>query len=149
MINCHNALEVGLSLIDDMIGQNFGTIKMSRKARVQPISKINASVKIDNETISIEPLLLFQRISLVKKSDEELQCYFDYELAPYPLSLFNNTEMRKTTKSTLYECFQPTNIELSSNFIHVVDGGYFLHRVIWQQQETFNKILYLNCNDSI
>lgn len=37
----------------------------------------------------------------LRKSNDELRQYFDYELAPYPLSLFDNAGMRKTTKSTL------------------------------------------------
>lgn len=89
----------------------------------------------------MDPLLLFQRISLTNKTPAEFKCYLDYELSPYPLSLFDELGMRKTTKSSLYDCFEPQRTELSSeSLIHVVDGGYLLHRVVWQQKETFENI---------
>lgn len=46
---------------------------MTISSRVQPISKINSSIKIANQTYSVDPLLLFQIISLAKKSNSELK----------------------------------------------------------------------------
>jgi hypothetical protein len=37
----------------------------------------------------INPETLFQRMCIVKQSNEELQEYLQYELAPYPMSLFS------------------------------------------------------------
>jgi hypothetical protein len=54
------------------------------------------------------------------------------ELAPYPMSLFNEQGMRKGTKSTLYSAFTPLSspkpIDSSTNV--VLDGGYLLHKVV-------------------
>jgi hypothetical protein len=79
----------------------------------------------------INPETLFQRMCIVKQSNEELQEYLQYELAPYPMSLFSEEGMRKGTKSSLYKVFSPVsyNIEGTSR-IHIVDGGYLLHRVV-------------------
>lgn len=49
--------------------------------------------------------------------------------------------MRKTKKSALYDFFNSSDVNLPSNFINVVDGGYLLHRVVWQQQETYAEVI--------
>lgn len=78
---------------------------------------------------------------MLNKSDDELREFFKYELAPIPLSLFSLEGMRKTAKAALYGIFQAEsdcNINLKSeNCICVVDGGFLLHRVVWQQRATF------------
>lgn len=73
---------------------------------------------------------------IIKQSDEELQEYLEYELAPFPMSLFSEEGMHKGTKSSLFKTFSPVshNIE-SSNSINVVDGGYLLHRVVWSKNQ--------------
>ncbi|KAF0713693.1 Uncharacterized protein FWK35_00032099 [Aphis craccivora] len=54
-------------------------------------------------------------------NDEELKEYLKYELAPYPLSIFNELGMRKSQKSLMYKMFTPVvNMELS-NYTCVVD----------------------------
>jgi len=88
-INCHNAYEIGLIEMKKIIGQTYGTVKLKRSNRVLPIAIVNSSIRIREEIISIDPLLIFQRISIMKTSNEELKSYFEYELSPYPLSLFN------------------------------------------------------------
>lgn len=46
--------------------------------------------------------------------------------------------MRKTMKSALYDCFQSVNAEVDcTNAAYVIDGGYLLHHVVWDQEETF------------
>ena len=52
-----------------------------------PIRGVKSKVKIGNEEIPVNPETLFRRIAMLKKSDTELMEYFEYELAPYPLSL--------------------------------------------------------------
>lgn len=122
-----------------IVGNNFSEIKFQRKKRVVPLRAANSSIKIQDEIVPIDPTTLFQRISLAKKSDQHLQQYLQYELAPFPLSLFNESGMRKTKKSSLYEAFSPVTDVI--NFVHVIDGGYLLHRIAWRQQETFAQIL--------
>ncbi|KYN29868.1 hypothetical protein ALC57_00677 [Trachymyrmex cornetzi] len=92
--------------------------------------------------IPVDPLLLFQRICVLKKTDEELKDYLNYELAPYPLALFEDGELRKTKKSTFYELFSEISIDLKSlqNIHYVIDGGMLLYRCKWQLNETFKII---------
>ncbi|GBM73674.1 hypothetical protein AVEN_177728-1 [Araneus ventricosus] len=50
--------------------------------------------------------------------------------------------MRKGTKSSLFEAFTPTKIDVfqgKNNFV-VVDGGNLLHKVVWQRNMNFGDI---------
>jgi len=91
-----------------MIGLTYGSVKHKRSNRVLPLGVMTASIKIRYELISVDPLLLFQRISIIKQNDGELKTCFKYELSPYPLSLFSEGGMRKTKKSDLYDYIEPT-----------------------------------------
>ena len=137
-INCHNARNIGLQSMNNIIGQTFDKIKLKRSNKVLSLLCVNSSVKVHDCKVAIDPLLLFQRISVFKKFDEHLSDYLHYELSPYPTSLFDNCGMRKTQKSALYQCLQPVDVEINSeNVTYVIDGGFLLHRVIWQQNDTF------------
>jgi hypothetical protein len=63
------------------------------------------SIFIRDDIIPIDTLLLFQRIMLKVKSDEEIKEYFKYELAPMPLSLFNKMGQMRKTKNQYYMIF--------------------------------------------
>ncbi|GBN33217.1 hypothetical protein AVEN_40630-1 [Araneus ventricosus] len=68
--------------------------------------------------------------------------FFTFELSPFPLSLLNEEGMRKGTKSSLFSAFTPTKIDAvqgKNNFV-VVDGGYLLHKVVWQRNMNFGDI---------
>ncbi|GBO38850.1 hypothetical protein AVEN_139047-1 [Araneus ventricosus] len=66
--------------------------------------------------------------------------FFTFELPP--LLLFNEKEMRKGTKSSLFSEFTPTKIDAiqSKNNFVVVDGGHLLHKVVWQRNMNFGDI---------
>jgi len=85
---------------------------------------------------------LFQRIAILKKNDDELLSYLQFELAPFPLALFDEHGLRKTKKSSLYDILQPIPLESINitNAKYVIDGGFLLHRVIWQMRQTFELI---------
>ena len=77
----------------------------------------------------------------MKKSDEELTFYLKFELAPYPLSLFDDVGMRKTAKASLYPLFQSIDIVFDKNNAHyIVDGGMLLYRVKWPSGCTFQRV---------
>ena len=50
-----------------------------------------SAVKINGESIQVDPLLLFQRLSLAGKTD--LVTALQHELSCYPLSLFKTAEL--------------------------------------------------------
>lgn len=134
-------MEIGTKALKDLDGTNFNEIKQLKK-KVIPLLGVNSKIKIDEKTVAIDPLLLFQRFCVMKKSEEELQDFFKYELAPYPLSLFDDAGMRKSAKSTLYKLFKPTNISLNKETsLYIVDGGMLIYKVKWQTNCKFQAIL--------
>ncbi|GBN69821.1 hypothetical protein AVEN_121510-1 [Araneus ventricosus] len=130
-INCHNAREVGITSMTRMFAQTFNNIKLKRVDKVLPLLTISSAIKVHDEKVPIDPVLLFQRMSITKSFEDELQAFFKYELAPYPLSLFDAIGMRKTQKSAIYDCFQCVNGEIdNTNTTYIIDGGYLLHCVV-------------------
>lgn len=140
-VTCYDAHRVGSEVLAKIVDVPFSELKLTRKNRALPLSSVTLSMKIHNETITVDPMLLFQRISICKKSDEDLVEFLKYELAPFPLALFNENGMRKTAKSVLYTLFEHTKKTVtSSEHAIVVDGGFLLHKVVWQRDTTVSSI---------
>lgn len=140
-INCYDALNVGIQAMKTLDGVNFNDIKQSKENKIISLLGVNSKLKIGEKTIAIDPLLLFQRICVMKKSDEELESYLKYELAPYPLPLFDTVGMRKSTKSALYSLFQSVDINLNKETsLYIIDGGMLLYRVKWPTDSTYDKV---------
>lgn len=61
--------------------------------------------------------------------------------ASYPLSLFKEDGLGKGTKSLLYKAFKPKDVptELQNQMV-VVDGGFLLHKVVWDKHKSFGDI---------
>ncbi|KYN50525.1 hypothetical protein ALC57_00165 [Trachymyrmex cornetzi] len=141
-INCHQAAEVGTQLLHNTIGKSFASLKSVKKNRVQTLRSVHTYVKVHDEKIEINPLLIFQRIALNIKTKTDMKQYLKYELAPMPLSIFDDSGMRKTQKSLFYDNFnaiQPSPI--FQNCINVIDGGFFIHKVVWTSNKTVSQIL--------
>lgn len=143
-INCHLCDEVGAKMLNEMIGRPFATYKFQRKKKVLPLAAITKSIRVDNNApvVPVQPLLLFQRMTLSENLPTELKEILKHELAPYPMSLFTQEGMRHGTKSTLYDCFLPlkTPPDLGPNPKFIVDGGFLLHRVVWGSNVTYSDI---------
>ncbi|GBO32156.1 hypothetical protein AVEN_159642-1 [Araneus ventricosus] len=114
-------------------------VKSVRKNKVTSLRRLKSKVKIGNEDIPLNPETLFRRITLLKKSDIQLQNYFFYELAPHPSSLFNECGMRKSSKYVFYDLFTPITDKINfQDTAYIIDGGFPIHRVIWKNGETFS-----------
>jgi hypothetical protein len=133
-INCHLSKELGSKRLDLFAGHKFKDIKLKRCDNVRPLSAVNSTVKVYDKAVNIDPLILYQR--MLFRKDEDLSDYFKFELAPFPLSLFTNTGMRKNVKSSLYsefECIPEQEVQEKLNNVttHIIDGGHLLHSVRW------------------
>ena len=141
-INCHLCREVGTKGIKGIVGNDFKAVKFKRTDRVLPLATISSAILINDQPVVIKPTTLFQRMVVAKQSEEELEDFLTYELAPYPLALFDEGGMRKGTKSALYKAFKPLpdTTLLDSSTVYVIDGGFLLHRVVWSSGHTFEQI---------
>ncbi|CAH1099224.1 unnamed protein product [Psylliodes chrysocephalus] len=104
-INCYKARVVGLNSMTKLTGLTFNNIKLKRADKVVPLLAMSSIIKVHDEKVPIDPVLLFQRMSITAAFQDEIEKYFKYELAPYPLSLFDEIGIRKTQKSAIYDCF--------------------------------------------
>jgi len=125
---------VGKQAMAKMVNSTISNMKLTRKDRALPLSTVNSSVQINDKKIPVDPFLLFRRISISKKTDEDLKLYMKYELAPFPLALFSESGMRKAIKSALYKLFNTTTKDVHVAQLQIVfDGRLLLYRVISQR----------------
>lgn len=89
-----------------MTGLTFDNIKFKRADRVLPLLAMSSTIKIHYVKVPVDPVLLFQRMSITTAFYDEIEKYFAYKLAPYPLSLFDEGGMRKSQKSAIYHCIK-------------------------------------------
>ena len=141
--NCHNVFEEGVKIMQEIAGQNLKDLKLSRSKIVKTITSGNSTINIDNKKIEINPDVLFHRICIVKKADEEMNDYLKWELSPFPQALFNTYGMLKNTKSDLYNVFQEIHINVRDpvNTHYVIDGGFLIHKVKWITDQVFSAIM--------
>ena len=112
-----------------------------RKARVKSLDDFQACLKINKKSVTAKQLLLlFHRICVIKSGEHRLQKRLSYELAPIPLSIFDEDGMRKNEKSKLFAHFERiADFENFDNCLFVIDGGFLLHKGVWQNNETFGE----------
>lgn len=105
-------------------------------------TKLTLHCQTNDDFVAVDPLLIFQRICVLKKSDEELKKYMNYKLAPYLLALFEDGQIRKTNKSTLYELFPEVSITIYDvqDFYYIIDRGMLLQWCKLQQEEKMGAI---------
>lgn len=141
-VNCHMSQDCGISAVSSIVGGTFGALKLKRSNKVVTLASEVNVLKVGNNKVTIDPLTLFQRICIAKQTPEDLEYFFTYELAPYPFSLFSEDGMRKGTKSSLYSAFSslPNTTKLPLNRTVVVDGGFLLHKVIWNRTDSFHEV---------
>lgn len=150
-INCDLADEIGKTILTKNIGKLFTDIKCKRTEQIKNFSQMSNNIKINKNYVNVSPMQLFNRIICSNKTPDEIRECFRFELSPYPLSLFKDGVLRKGTKSLLFKEFDVLATPISStgtgqNATYVVDGGFLLHKVVWQKPATFQQICeqYIN-----
>ncbi|GBL95807.1 hypothetical protein AVEN_728-1 [Araneus ventricosus] len=103
-----------------------------------PIRGFTSKVKVRDELIPADPDTIFRIISLLKSL---MQTYFEFELSHFPLSLFDEGKLRKTSKSVFYDLSSTETDVHFTSACYVVNSGFLLHRVLWQAKESFSFIL--------
>lgn len=79
-------------------------------------------------------MLLFQHITLPVNGLQNFKEYMHYELAPYPLTIFNQGVWRKTEKFKLYEIASKEQIVIgNSQCIYMTNDGMLLNRSVKQK----------------
>ena len=105
------------------------------------------SIKIDGNTVQIDPQLLFQRLELAAKATQDLEAVFKYELCSYPPALFESAFLfREAQKPVLadaiWSLLQTLNIPAVSGQVqYVLDGGALLQHIPSKKGVIYSEIL--------
>ena len=160
-INVHEYESVGNKIIERMIGQPVFSFSIKRKEKAKTLGNSSSVVVAPDRTI--DPTLLFQRFLVVSQTgDLSLEEVMNFELSPYPLSLFeDNKILRKADKPQLAHaisdhCTKALACEGAPDTTpsaslqterYVLDGGSLLHKLKWKKGETYGKIAraYVDC----
>ncbi|KAF7998623.1 hypothetical protein HCN44_011031 [Aphidius gifuensis] len=149
-INCHKAIEIGEKNIRCIVGKNAKTFSFSSLDKITTLASAKQNAHLAGKYEAINALNLFNEISGSLKNDDDLKKALNYELAPYPLSLFDNKGFIRKSEQTLLRAIGKT-IETDKNFVDnleiVLDGNFLLKAISsWPQSEKFSDIcqLYLD-----
>ena len=133
-INCGTAEDVGITMQKKMDNKSYTEISFKRTDQVRTLENIRKGTRIADDTIHIDPMLLFSRLLIQVERSKNIQSLFAYELAPIPTALFKKNMMRKGKKfslaSFLKDGVTPAKISQMRDAKFVIDGGALLHRYI-------------------
>ena len=127
--------------LNDMKGQCVMEYMFRRKNQANTMD-MKSSIKIDGNTVQIDPQLLFQRLVLAAKATQDLEAVFKYELCSYPLALFESPFLLHEAQKPLltdaiWSLLQTPNISAVSGQVqYVLDEGVLLQRIPWKKGVT-------------
>ena len=90
-VNVDKAVAVGDMILTSMNGKTPVEYTFQRKNQVVTLSLKSLSIKIDGDRIQIDPQILFQRLTTVIQSSDQLESAFKHELCSYPSALFDSS----------------------------------------------------------
>ena len=102
---------------------------------------------VNEKKILLDSLKFFNRLIIFAQRDMTVEASLQYELTPFPLSLFSNKDqkMNKVNKAEFSKTSMKVStnpLDLSNEFccILVIDGGWLLYMVTWKQHQTWQEI---------
>ena len=147
-VNVDSAKEIGQNIMQSMTGKSVLDARIQKKDVVVTLATKH-TVKVREEPVNVDPLLLFQRLlTVAKSSSENLSSFFQYELTNVPTSLFDSSGLpRESKKSSLADyiwSLLPEDVQ-NSHFpqdpVHfVLDGGSLMSKLPWQRGSTYNEL---------
>ena len=144
-VNADCAKEAGNIILAKMVSKN--PVDFIFKKKDQAVAQSTKStVKIQGESIQVDPQLLFQRlVAAARGMFEDPSVIFEYELCSFPSAIFESSVLlRAANKASLGEAiwnlgecgFDGT----LGNVKYVIDGGSLLQRVPWPRGASFDTI---------
>jgi hypothetical protein len=125
---------------------NYTFQKKDRAVTMESKSKI----KIDGDDVHIDPQLLFQRLVIIGTQKEKLIEAFRHELCGFPPALFERRDVllkanKPVLANTIWELAPVISDKEqeqldSSHSKHVIDGGALLHKIPWENGQTYDAI---------
>jgi hypothetical protein len=141
-INCDSADEVGGRIMQKLDAVSFTDIVLKKADQAKTLAHINTKVIVGDKKLPVDATVLFGRLILIMQRSSDIENFFSFELTAVPTALFKDHCLRKANKSLLAkELIKGLDSEdLMEARTYVVDGGWLLHRVKWQQFGTFGDL---------
>ena len=139
--NSYKAKAVGQAILDDMLHNSVGEYHFKRKKQIVTQNS-KSSIVIDDEVVHIDPLLLFQRLTVAATSDQNLESVLMYKLCSYPPALFESPNFRQQAQKsiladTIWSLTSTSSPEINApNYNaaqYVLDGGALLQHISWMK----------------
>ena len=144
--NAERAAEIGMEMQIKLDGQSV-TSTMDVKSKVKALSSLRKIPMVNEKKIHIDSLKLFNRLIIFAQRDMTVETTLQYELTPFPLSLFNNKDQKMNkankadfSKTSLKALTDPLDLTNQPCCTLVIDGGWLLYMVKWEQHQTWQEI---------
>ena len=148
-VNVDEAAAVGDMILTQMNGTTPAKYTFQKKNQVVTLGLKSSSVKIDGDRIQIDPLLLFQRLTTVMQSSDDLELAFKHELCSYPPALFDSSLLlheadKPAVADAIWKiCESSVPVDIPDDGIqYVLDGEALLQRIPWSRGSTYGDICH-------
>jgi len=146
-VNAERAAEVGREMHVKLDGGQSVTSTMEVKFKVQALSSLRKVPKVNEKKIYLDSIKLFNRLIILAQRDMTVERSLEYELTPFPLSLFSNKDLKMNkankaafSKTSLKALTDPLDLADQPCSSLVIDGGWLLYMVKWKQSQTWQEI---------
>lgn len=133
-VNIQHAKDTGEAVLNGMTGKGVLQHYFKRKDQAMTFSS-KASVKIGDDTVQIDPFLLFQRLVIIGSQENYLANVLCHELCSFPPALLESKDMLleadKPIVAAAIWSTVPTKDPPEHNFRYVLDGGALVQRIPW------------------
>ena len=104
------------------------------------------AVKVHDDTIVIDPTLLFQRLIKVAETTGSLADYFSFELTNIRTALFDTSGLMRLAKKSVLAQYtgslpESIQVQLPQQAQYVIDCGSLLHKLPRLRGSTFKQLL--------
>ena len=145
-VNVCEAKRIGQGILNSMTDKSVDEFVFKKKDQVVTMSA-SSPVTIEQESVQIDPQLLFQRLLTVARATEEnLVETFQHELCCIPPSLFeSNGLLRPANKPVLADALwklldQDGEQRPDGDINFVIDGGALLQRIPWVRNQSYKSL---------
>ena len=130
--NADIAAEVGMEMQIKMDGQSV-TSTMDVKSKIKVMLSLRKSPLVNEKMMQLNSLKLLNRLIIFAQRDMTVETSLQYDLTPFPLSLFSNKDQKMNkankadfSKTSLIALTDPLDLTNQPCSTLVIDGGWLL-----------------------
>ena len=128
-VNVDTAKEVGEEILTSVAQQNV--LQHSFERKNQAVTLSTSAVKVNNETIQIDPQLLIQRLIAAGTRNEQLEEIFEFAI--FEARYFMRPANKSALADAIWVLMPKYVVGPTGHSQYVLDGGSLVHRIPWQR----------------